>query len=180
MPEPTSQLTPRAEQILTVARDLLEEEGPDALSMRRVAGRLGMRAPSLYKHFDSKEALTSALIVVAFEELATRFASAMSGSSDPMPAIAAAYRAYGREHPHLYRLMTERPLERSPAVRQAEDRARAPANQAAGDDADLARALWGFAHGMTILELNHRFPAGADLDLAWERGVTALQAAVGR
>jgi hypothetical protein len=28
---------------------------------------------------------------------------------------------------------------------------------------------------MTILELNDRFPPGADLDAAWERGVEALR-----
>jgi hypothetical protein len=33
---------------------------------------------------------------------------------------------------------------------------------------------------MTILELNDRFPAGADLDAAWRRGVEALEASVSR
>jgi hypothetical protein len=41
-------------------------------------------------------------------------------------------------------------------------------------DQDRARAIWAFAHGMTILELDGRFPAGADLDAAWARGVAAL------
>ena len=45
--------------------------------------------------------------------------------------------------------------------------------EAAGGDADLARAAWAFAHGMTILELDHRFPPGADLDAAWARGLDA-------
>jgi hypothetical protein len=31
---------------------------------------------------------------------------------------------------------------------------------------------------MTILELNHRFPADADLDAAWSRGMSALEASV--
>ena len=37
-----------------------------------------------------------------------------------------------------------------------------------------ARAAWAFAHGMTILEVDGRFPAGADLDAAWEAGIAAL------
>ena len=53
----------------------------------------------------------------------------------------------------------------------AEDRAAFPAIQAAGGDRDAARALWAFAHGMTILELDGRFPPGADLDAAWSRGL---------
>jgi hypothetical protein len=47
--------------------------------------------------------------------------------------------------------------------------------EAAGDP-DRARAVWAFAHGMVILELNGRFPADADLDAAWQAGITALQA----
>jgi Tetracyclin repressor-like, C-terminal domain len=50
--------------------------------------------------------------------------------------------------------------------------------RAAGGDPDLARASWAFAHGMTILELNGRFRADADLDAAWRRGFAALQDAV--
>jgi AcrR family transcriptional regulator len=170
-----SELTPRAEQILAAARELLEEEGPDALSMRRVAARLGIKAPSLYKHFASKEDLTAGLIAEAFEEWGVRFADAMRDTADPMASIAYAYRTYAREHPHLYRLMTERPLDRTPLVQRAEDQARAPAEAAAGGDPDLARAVWGFAHGMTILELNRRFSPGADIDAAWERGLAALR-----
>jgi hypothetical protein len=38
-----------------------------------------------------------------------------------------------------------------------------------------ARALWAFAHGMVMLELDHRFPADADLDAAWQAGIAAFQ-----
>jgi hypothetical protein len=37
-----------------------------------------------------------------------------------------------------------------------------------------ARACWAFAHGMVILELDGRFPPGADLDAAWTAGIYAL------
>ena len=51
MAEPGS----RREQILEAALDLLEEHGPDGLTMRAVAGRVGVKAPSLYKHFPDKD-----------------------------------------------------------------------------------------------------------------------------
>ena len=35
--------------------------------------------------------------------------------------------------------------------------------------------MWAFAHGMTILELNGRFPPGADLDAAWATGMRAFR-----
>jgi hypothetical protein len=43
-------LSPRAREIVAVARDVLETEGAEALTMRRLADRLGIRAPSLYRH----------------------------------------------------------------------------------------------------------------------------------
>jgi AcrR family transcriptional regulator len=168
------QLTPRAREIVAAARELLDEEGPSGLSMRRLAQRLGIQAPSLYKHLPDKQALENAIISDAFEEQAAVFEQAVD-SDDPLGALAVAYRRYAHEHPHLYRLMTERPLDRDRLVPGAEDRAAAPLVQAAGGDGDLARAVWAFAHGMTILELNRRFPEDADLDAAWERGLAAFR-----
>jgi AcrR family transcriptional regulator len=43
----------RREEILDVAESLLESEGAEALTMRRVAQEMGIRAPSLYKHVPS-------------------------------------------------------------------------------------------------------------------------------
>jgi AcrR family transcriptional regulator len=174
----TDELTPRARQIVNTARDLLEEEGLDALSMRNLAARLGIRAPSLYKHFPSKEALEAALISVGFKEQGALFDAALEASTEPLVAMAEAYRAFAHRHPHLYRLMYDRSLERSLLVPGSEESAVAPALRAAGHDRDLARAAWAFAHGMTILELNRRFPGDADLDAAWQRGIVALQASV--
>ena len=149
----------RARQIVEVALDLLEEEGPSALSMRRIADRIGIRAPSIYEHLPDKRALEAAV----------------EGRGDPLAALAGAYRAFALAHPHLYRLMTERELHRELLTSGAEDRAGRTIYEAAGRDRDLARAAWAFAHGMTILELDNRFPADADLDAAWARGLAAFR-----
>jgi AcrR family transcriptional regulator len=169
-----SELTPRAREIVAAARELLEEEGPDGLSMRRLADRLGIRAPSIYEHLADKQALEAALISAGLEESAEAFADAVAESDDPLAALAAAYRDFARDHPHLYRLMTERPLPRERLAPGVEDRAALPVLTATGGDLDRARALWAFAHGMTILELNGRFPPDADLDTAWRRGLEAF------
>ena len=58
---------------------------------------------------------------------------------------------------------------------EEEERAANPVVAAMGGDRDLARAVWAFAHGMTILELNERFPPGADLDTAWQRGLDSFR-----
>jgi AcrR family transcriptional regulator len=172
----TAELTPRAREIVAAARAVLEEEGSAALSMRRVADRLGIRAPSLYKHLPDKRALEAAIMSAAFEEQAGAFEEALAaGPADPLQALAGAYLRYAREHPHLYRLMTERPLPRERLAPGVEERAALPVLQAVDGDRDLARALWAFAHGMTILELNGRFPPDADLDAAWRAGLARLR-----
>ncbi len=169
------ELSPRAQEIVEAARVLLEEEGPDAVSMRRVAERLGIRAPSLYKHLPDKAALEATLISDGFAEQAANFEDAVRGADDPLLAIATAYRDFARARPHLYRLMTERPLARDRLVPGVEARAAAPLIEAVGGDPALARAAWAFAHGMAILELNGRFPPDADLDQAWRRGLDAFR-----
>src|SRR5215471_11168803 len=170
---------PRAREIVTVARQLLEDEGLDSFSMRKLADRLGVRAPVIYKHFASKSALMAALISVGFEEQGALFEAALSTSDHALTAMAAIYRAYGRDNPNLYRLMYDRDLERPLLLPGSEERAVIPAIRAAGGDPDLARAAWAFAHGMTTLELNNRFPADADLDAAWRRGMASLDPSSG-
>jgi AcrR family transcriptional regulator len=165
----SSALSPRAREIVATARVLLEAEGPEALSMRRIADALGIKAPSLYKHLPDKQALEAALISDGFEEMA----QAADRAAD-LAAVAQQYRRYARAHPHLYRLMTEGPLARDRLQAGVEDRAAAAIVAAVGGDEHRARAAWAFAHGMTILELDGRFPPGADLDAAWAAGIAAF------
>jgi len=171
-------LTPRARQIVQAARELLEQEGAAALTMRRLAERLGIRAPSLYKHLPDKAALEAAIIATGLEDTATALEAALDAAlaagAEPLAALAAAYRTFALAHPHLYRLMTDQPLPRDLLPAGIEDRAAAPLLRAAGD-LDKARAVWAFAHGMILLELAGRFPPGADLDTAWQQGITAFQ-----
>jgi AcrR family transcriptional regulator len=163
----------RREQIVREALALLESEGLAGLTMRRLGERVGMRAPSLYKHFPDKESLEIELIAAGFEDVARALAEAARETADPPAAIAAAYRRFGLSRPHLYRLMTERPLPRDRLPAGLEERAAAPVLALTGD-ADRARALWAFAHGMVQLELAGRFPPDADLDGAWREGVRAF------
>ena len=92
--------------------------------MRRVADALGIRAPSIYKHLADKEALEDALISAGFAELAAAFEATLAPTTcwaGWPPRIAASPRA----HPHLYRLMTDRPLRRDRLAPGVEQRAAA-------------------------------------------------------
>jgi AcrR family transcriptional regulator len=172
--------------VVVAARRLLEEEGPEALTMRRLAERLGIQAPSLYKHLPDKTALEAAIIATGMEEAAAAFEAAVDGATAggggaggggaALVALAAAYRGFALAHPHLYRLMHNGPLPRQHLPPGLEDRAAAPLLRAAGSRA-RARAVWAFAHGMVMLELDHRFPPDADLEAAWRAGLAAFQPA---
>ena len=174
----------RADEVVVAARRLLEEEGAGALTMRRLAEQLGIKAPSLYKHLPDKTALEAAIIATGLEEAAARFeqtvdsattgGDAAGGGAAAISALAAAYREFALAHPHLYRLMHNGPLPRQHLPAGVEDRAAAPVMRVAGSRA-RALALWAFAHGMVMLELDQRFPPDADLDAAWEAGITAFQ-----
>jgi AcrR family transcriptional regulator len=167
-------LTVRAREVVVVARDLLESEGPEALTMRRLADQLGIRAPSLYKHFPHKAALEVAIIVDGFEEAATLFEAVAHDTDDSLGSFAAAYRAFAMAHPHVYRLMTERPLPRDQLPEGLEARTAAPLVRATGDPV-RARAAWAFIHGLTLLELNGRLPADDLTEPAWRVGIQQFQ-----
>jgi AcrR family transcriptional regulator len=169
----------RLEQIVAAALEILEAEGPEALTMRHLAARLGIQAPSLYKHVASKEDLRALLIAEALRQFgaagheAVDVPSPRSGRPRAGRALARAYRDWAPAHPHLYRLVTEGELPRERLPEGLEAWAAEPLVGVAGSP-DRARAAWAFAHGMTILELDGRFPPGADLDAAWEVGIAAL------
>jgi AcrR family transcriptional regulator len=132
-------LTPRGRQIVAAARELLEQQGPAALTMRRLADRLGIRAPSLYKHLPDKAALEAAIIATGFEDAAA-FEQAVDGATEPLASLAAAYRTFALAHPHLYRLMTDQPLPRDRLPSGLEERTAAPLLHATGDPSSPARS----------------------------------------
>ncbi len=164
----------RRTEVVGAALAILEESGLEAVTMRAIADRLGIRAPSLYRQFPDKRAIEIALIGVGFDEQAGAFEEATATNEPAAQAIAGVYRAWALAHPHLYRLMTERPLPREELPTGLEARAAAPVLRAFGGEVDRARAGWAFAHGMTSLELAGRFPPGADLDAAWAVGIDAI------
>lgn len=163
-------LTSRQREILDAARELLAREGADAVTMGAIARALGIKPPSLYKHFADRTAIETLLVAEGFAALARELAEV----PQTLEGFAGVYRATARAQPHLYRLMTDRPLARERLPEGLEARAQAPLLAATGGDQDLARAVWGFAHGMVVLELAGRFPPGADLERAWTLALEAF------
>ncbi|MGW2218685.1 TetR/AcrR family transcriptional regulator [Nonomuraea sp. NPDC001684] len=172
-----AELSPRAGQIVAAARELVEAGGADALTMRALAARLGIRAPSLYKHFPDKSAVEAELIAIALAELAAALERAeRDGGGEGLAALGRAYRAYALGHPHLYRRMSAGPLPRDLLPAGVEERAALPLVRIVRGEA-AARAVWGLAHGLVMLELDGRFPPGADIEAAWTAGMSAFTTA---
>jgi AcrR family transcriptional regulator len=68
-------------EILDAAWEIARRDGLSAVTLREVAGRIGMRSPSLYSHFDSKNAIYDAMFAQAWSELCAVF-----DAMDPLPA----------------------------------------------------------------------------------------------
>jgi AcrR family transcriptional regulator len=168
-------MSSRRDEILDVAVTMLEEEGSDALTMRNLADRMGIRAPSLYKHVQDKDDIVAGLQERALLDFG-RHLSAVSGQG--LVPLAEAYRSWARAHPRLYEVATRRPLARDRIAPGVEYAAAEPLVTAVGGDEHLARALWALAHGLVDLELSDRFPPRADLDATWRKALAGFERTV--
>jgi AcrR family transcriptional regulator len=127
------------DEIGAAAAALLEETGSeDAVTLRAVARRVGITAPSIYAHFADRNAILDAVVGQAFGELLAAVERAAHRERDPfarLRAICAAYVAFADERPHRYRVLFAR--HRAPgAVGMAE---RKPVDELLG--AEAFRAL---------------------------------------
>lgn len=98
-----------ANDIVQVAASLIEERGPEGLTMRLVAEHIGYSATTIYLYFKNKEQLLDATVVHAFEWFADSIERAQrEGSVDERIRNAAhAYLDWGLRNPGMYRLMFE-------------------------------------------------------------------------
>jgi len=72
--------------LLTSAADILESEGPDGLSVRRIAAAANVAPMGVYNHFESKFGIVEALYIQGFGRLADAMA-AMAQIDDPAEAL---------------------------------------------------------------------------------------------
>lgn len=97
--------------ILDAAWDLAETRGFDGLSLRELAERVGMRAPSLYSYFDSKAAILDALFAEGHRAVGEEVAAGIAALPDdlsPVERLAGGLRAWLRAcqaNPARYRLL---------------------------------------------------------------------------
>jgi AcrR family transcriptional regulator len=90
--------------VTEAAADLADEISPLQLSMSLVAERLGVKAPSLYKHVDGLADLSHRIATLGALELGDAIRDAAQGRAgvDALTAAAQAVRSYAKEHPGRY------------------------------------------------------------------------------
>ena len=150
-------------------RDLAESDGWAAVTMRRLAGDLGVTQPVLYSAFASRQALIDAVALDGFDGLA---AALEAVDATPMPRMRA-YLDFAASHPRVYEAMFSMPS----GLTFAADDTPEPLRHAfdaildAFPTADDTRAevAWSTLHGLATLQAGGRLPAGraqARLELA--------------
>ena len=93
-------------ELLHAAVAILDEDGPDALQTRKIAGAAGTSTMAVYTHFGGMPALIAAVADEGLRQFDV--ALTMPPTSDPVADLMAtgiAYRRYAIERPHMYRLM---------------------------------------------------------------------------
>lgn len=93
-------------RILDIARSHLATDGAANLSMRRIAGEVGVVPSALYKHVPTRDALLTELIVEAY----TRLADHLDRAPLDLRARALALRAWALAHPHEFHLLYGTPV----------------------------------------------------------------------
>lgn len=170
-PRTEAQHAARRRLILDQTRLLAREAGWDAVTIRAVAQRTGLSAPSLYELFPSKADLLAAVAQDGFAELAQLLASS-HGDTDlgPLHRSAARYWRFAHQDPTLYELMFQQRLELQFATGQTPDtlhdafgalkRAVTDAARAAvvelADPETMTEAWWATMHGVISLALSDR------------------------
>ena len=101
---------PVRERVLRAALDLVDREGVDGLTMRRLGRELGVEAMSLYGYVDSKEDLIEGVVEQVFRQMPL-IVPGPGHWQDRLRHHAAAYRQVLLDHPNAVRLVAGRPLD---------------------------------------------------------------------
>ncbi|MEM9563163.1 MAG: WHG domain-containing protein [Actinomycetota bacterium] len=183
---PRMQPTLDRSAVVTAAGDLVDEVGPEALTLTRVAERLGVTQPALYRHVASLADLWRLLGIDTRSRLAEALAEASIGRArgDAVASLATAWRRFAIDHPGRYASAGRHAIEGEPELVAAANRTIAVLERALGGyglaDAErrfAADTLRSAFHGFASYEIGHGHPDPDRLDASFERLVHHLTVA---
>ena len=135
------------DRVLRAALDLVDREGVDGLTMRRLGRELGVEAMSLYGYVDSKEDLIEGVVEQVFRQMPL-IVPGPGRWQDRLRRHAQAYRAVLLDHPNAVRLVARRPLT-TEGIAAFVDSALAEL-QALGLDLEMADRVLGVVASFTL------------------------------
>lgn len=155
--------------ILEQSWQIVEEEGWEALSIRKIADAIEYSTPVVYKHFESKDAILEAFSREGYALLAESLAKAKRSKTSPdkqLEAISEAYWQFAHEHPKHYQIMyglgipTCQMVRDIPEIRQVSDLLHTAIDGAIRlgkhPDADShlkATTFWSILHGLVAMTM---------------------------
>jgi AcrR family transcriptional regulator len=162
--------------VVDVALEVVDAEGPEALTFAAVAGRAAVAPPSLYKHVRGLAELRTLVSARVMDEMADRIGRAALGRSgdDALRAVMLEFRAYATEHPLRYRAMRQTADTEGPEA-AAGDRllevilAVLRGYGLAGSDLiHAARCVRSATHGFAVLQSAGAFGLPEELDAGYD------------
>ena len=162
-------MSEQRDNILAHACDLYLEEGLDGFSMRKLAKRVGVTAPALYRHFESREHVLLDVVREAFGEFTGYLYRALEGRTprDRLHRAGMGYLEFALEHPRWYQMVFIAPehigQEALPADLESQgcavhqfwvDRLRECVDAGLllpGDPTEISLTMWAHAHGLIKL-----------------------------
>jgi AcrR family transcriptional regulator len=170
-----------AQKIIDKAWAMLEAQGIENLSLHKLAEALGVKAPSLYRHFGSKNDLLRAINIRGGEQLQEAIRTAVeSAPDDPrakVSALATAYRTFAHANPMVYFLMFNTASPDIQPEAEMREQLALPLQQliaqisGEADSLPALRGLWALMHGFATLEINGQFRRGDNLERAFHLAV---------
>ena len=158
IPSPTAGRQPLTrDRVLRAAVEIVDREGVEALSMRRLGAGLGVEAMSLYNHVPNKAAVLDGIVEVIVNEI--EIASVAGDWKENVRLMARSYRAVALRHPKIVPLISLRPFNTLPTLRPVEYVFDVFCTAGFGPEAALHafRTIAGFVTGYTLAETGDFF-----------------------
>jgi AcrR family transcriptional regulator len=108
------------ERIVSTALVLADEEGPQAVSTRRLAAELGVSGPSLYNHFRTKDEILDAVADTVVSQVDLSMFDGDRDWREALTAWARSYRAALAAHPNIVPFLAQGPGRRPAGLRMAD------------------------------------------------------------
>ena len=171
------------EHIIDVSRAIIEDEGLEYLTIRRIAETISRTQPAVYQHFAGKDEILAAVVVDGFVALVESLKRAAKGEKPSLTAIASAYVRFGMERPRLYEVMFVAPpviafaVSETPMPAQIAFQIFTTAVAESGLEptqiGTVTEVVWAALHGLVMLSITKRLRPGRALHRARLEQLTA-------